>query len=124
MKGEGTWRRREREREGSDPCKAHKTVPRWIRIQWARATGLLADRWGKNTGVREKATGQRIQVARTTQQPQGNWKTRGAGNRQRWLTGRGTWQSDVAGEHSGAGGTAEKTEQQPCGIGEPVAMEW
>ena len=39
-----------REREGSDPCEAHKTVPGWMRIQWARATGLLAARWGINMG--------------------------------------------------------------------------
>ena len=37
-------------REGCDPCWAHKTVLGWMRIQWARATGLLAARWGINTG--------------------------------------------------------------------------
>ena len=58
MKGEGKWRRGQREREGNHPCKAHETVPGWMRTQWARATGLLAARWGKNTGVQEKATGQ------------------------------------------------------------------
>ena len=36
--------------EGSDPCWAHKTVPGWMRIQWARATGLLTARWGINRG--------------------------------------------------------------------------
>ena len=39
-----------RRRDGSDPCKAHKTVPGWNRIQRARATGLLAAWWGMNTG--------------------------------------------------------------------------
>ena len=39
-----------RGREGSDPCYAHETVPGWMRIQWARATRLLAARWGINTG--------------------------------------------------------------------------
>ena len=34
----------------SDPCKEHETVPGWMRILWARATGLLAARWGINTG--------------------------------------------------------------------------
>ena len=34
----------------SDPCKEHKTVPGWMRILWASATGLLAARWGINTG--------------------------------------------------------------------------
>ena len=34
----------------SDPCKAHKTVPGEMRIKWAPATGLLAARWGINTG--------------------------------------------------------------------------
>ena len=43
MKGEGTWRRGQREREGSYPCKAHETVRGWMRIQLARATGLLAE---------------------------------------------------------------------------------
>ena len=28
----------------------HETVPGWMRILWARATGLLAARWGINTG--------------------------------------------------------------------------
>ena len=34
----------------SDPLKEHKTVPGWMRILWARATGLLAAQWGINTG--------------------------------------------------------------------------
>ena len=34
----------------SDPCKEHETVSGWMRILWARATGLLAARWGINTG--------------------------------------------------------------------------
>ena len=34
----------------SDPCKEPETVPGWMRILWARATGLLAARWGINTG--------------------------------------------------------------------------
>ena len=34
----------------SDPCREHETVPGWMRILWARATGLLAARWGINTG--------------------------------------------------------------------------
>ena len=45
--------RRVRGRRGvdrSDPCKQHETVPGWMRILWARATGLLAARWGINTG--------------------------------------------------------------------------
>ena len=29
---------------------AHEAVPGLMRIQWARATGLLAARWGINTG--------------------------------------------------------------------------
>ena len=33
----------------SDRCKEHETVPGWMRILWARATGLLAARWGINT---------------------------------------------------------------------------
>ena len=36
--------------ERSDPCEEHETVPGWMRILWARATGLLAARWGINTG--------------------------------------------------------------------------
>ena len=63
-------------------------------------------------------------MARTTQQPQETPRTRGAGNRQKWLTGRDTGEGNVAGERSGVGGAAEKAEQQPCGFGEPVAMEW
>ena len=43
-------RREGRGQEGSDPCEAHKADPRWMRIQWARATGLLAARWGISTG--------------------------------------------------------------------------
>ena len=43
MLGKGVWDR-------SDPCNAHKMVPGWMRIQSARATGLLAARWGRNTG--------------------------------------------------------------------------
>ena len=43
-------RRADRGQEGGDPCQAHKTVPGWMKIQWARATGLLAARWGINTG--------------------------------------------------------------------------
>ena len=45
--------RRVRARRGvdrSDPCKEHETFPGWMRILWARATGLLAAQWGKNTG--------------------------------------------------------------------------
>ena len=34
----------------SDACKEHETVLGWMRILWARATGLLAARWGINTG--------------------------------------------------------------------------
>ena len=34
----------------SDPCNEHETVHRWMRILWARGTGLLAARWGRNTG--------------------------------------------------------------------------
>ena len=34
----------------SDPCREHETVPGWMTIQWARATGLLAARSGINTG--------------------------------------------------------------------------
>ena len=45
--------RRVRGRRGvdrSDPCNEHETVPGWMRILWARTTGLLAARWGINTG--------------------------------------------------------------------------
>ena len=34
----------------SDPSEEHKTVPGWMRILWARATGLLAVWWSINTG--------------------------------------------------------------------------
>ena len=34
----------------SDPCEEQETVPGCMRILWARATGLLAARWGINTG--------------------------------------------------------------------------
>ena len=34
----------------SNPCEEHETVPGCMRILWARATGLLAARWGINTG--------------------------------------------------------------------------
>ena len=34
----------------SDLCNEHETVPGWMRILWARAAGLLAARWGINTG--------------------------------------------------------------------------
>ena len=34
----------------SNSCKEHETVPGWMRILWTRATGLLAARWGINTG--------------------------------------------------------------------------
>ena len=37
-------------RKRTDPFKGQETVPGWMRIQWARATGLLAARWGTNTG--------------------------------------------------------------------------
>ena len=39
-----------RGRDRSDPCMAHEKVPGWMGIQWARATRLLAARWGRNTG--------------------------------------------------------------------------
>ena len=48
-----------RGREGSDQCQGHETVPGWMRIQCARAKGLLAARWGINTGCWEKGTGHR-----------------------------------------------------------------
>ena len=35
---------------GRPVLEVHKTVPRWMRIQWARATGLLAAWCGINTG--------------------------------------------------------------------------
>ena len=39
-----------RGRDVSDPCKEHETVPGLVvRIQWARATRLLAAWWGINT---------------------------------------------------------------------------
>ena len=34
----------------SNLCKEHKTIPEWMRMQWARATRLLAARWGINMG--------------------------------------------------------------------------
>ena len=34
----------------SDPCKEQEMVPGWMRILWACGTGLLAARWGINTG--------------------------------------------------------------------------
>ena len=34
----------------SDPCEEHETVPGWMRILWAHATGLLAALWGIITG--------------------------------------------------------------------------
>ena len=34
----------------SDPCEEQETVPGWMRILWARATGLLVAWWGINTG--------------------------------------------------------------------------
>ena len=40
----------EGDRIGTTPCKEHETVPGWMRILWARATGLLAAPWGINTG--------------------------------------------------------------------------
>ena len=43
-----------RGREGSDPCKPHETVPGWMRIQWARATGLcsyLAHLWANSNSA-------------------------------------------------------------------------
>ena len=36
--------------DSSDPCPGHQMVPIWMRIQGARAKGLLAARWGINTG--------------------------------------------------------------------------
>ena len=36
--------------DSSDPCEEHETVPGWIRILWACTMGLLAARWGRNTG--------------------------------------------------------------------------
>ena len=42
--------RRRRGMDRSDPCEEHETVPGRMRILWARATGLLAARWGINTG--------------------------------------------------------------------------
>ena len=44
--------RRVRGRRGadrSDPCNEQETVPGWMTILWARATGLLAARTGRNT---------------------------------------------------------------------------
>ena len=35
---------------GSNPCQGHKMVSTWKRILWANAEGLLATRWGINTG--------------------------------------------------------------------------
>ena len=123
MKGAGTWRRGQRKREGSGPCKAHKTVP-----GWKESSGLALQGCSRLGGVKTREYRRRRRdregpVARTTQRPQGNGKTRGAGNRQRWVNGRGTKERNIAGERSGIGGAAEKTEQQPRGIGEPVAME-
>ena len=42
--------RRGRGVDRSNPCEEHKTVPGWMRILWARGTGLLAARWGIKTG--------------------------------------------------------------------------
>ena len=39
-----------REVDRSDPYNEHETVPGWMRILWAHTTGLLAARWGTNTG--------------------------------------------------------------------------
>ena len=124
MKGERTLCRVLREREGGDPCKAHETVPGWMGSSGPALQGC----W-RPGGVKTREYGRRRrdregQVARTTQQPQGNGKTRVAGKRQGWVTGWGTGERDVAGECSGVGGAAEKTEQQRRGIGEPVAIEW
>ena len=38
--------------DSSGERKQHKAVPGWMRIQWARTTGLLAACWGMNTGCR------------------------------------------------------------------------
>ena len=43
MRGERGW-------DGNDPSKDQETVLGWMRIQCAHATGLLAARWGINTG--------------------------------------------------------------------------
>ena len=77
MKGEGTWYRRQREWEGSDPCKAHETVPGWMGSSGPALQGC----W-RPDGVKTREYGRRRRdregpVARTTQQPQGNGKTRG-----------------------------------------------
>ena len=48
--GLGNMSAEKRGRNRSDPCKEHETVPGWMTIQWARATWLLAARWGINTG--------------------------------------------------------------------------
>ena len=102
-----------------DPCKEHETVPGWIRILWARATGLLAARLGVNTGCGMGwGHGARTGVcgtARTTNP--WNLETTGRGD---WA-GDGMWQR---GTGHGKGWETDSAQEQPCGIGEPVTMEW
>ena len=51
----------------SDRCKKHETVPRWMRIQSARATGLLV---GYEHGMSNRMEG-RGQIRSVVQQPVG-----------------------------------------------------
>ena len=63
-------------------------------------------------------------MTRAAKQPQENEKAQVAGNRPKGVTGRGTGERDVAGLGTRGRGEAENTEQQPRGIGKPVAMDW
>ena len=36
--------------KGATRAERTKRAPGWMKIQWARDTGLLAARWGINTG--------------------------------------------------------------------------
>ena len=63
-------------------------------------------------------------MARATQQPQENRKTRAAWYVPCLVTGCGKGERDIAGLRTRERWVADSAEQEPRGIKKPVAMEW
>ena len=61
------------------PVQRAQNGPRKDWFHWTRATGFLVARWGKDTGVREKATGQRRYSGKDHTTSPGEWEDEGRG---------------------------------------------
>ena len=86
------------------------------------AGGPVGYKHGMRHGKRGR--GQEESVARAAQQPQEYGKTKGAGNGPCWVTGCGKGEQDIAGLRTRERWVIDSAEQQPRGMGKPVAMEW